>query len=96
MQNLELSYADSRSRSQLKEIRFTLEFHVCFKSPLALEGFSFNFGQMSILVRRCAEPMTQFIDSRSRSQLNVMGFTLEFLVCSISPLPLEGVSLNFG
>ena len=38
---------------------FTLEFHVSFISPLPLEKFSLNFGQMIISVRQCAKPMTQ-------------------------------------
>ena len=57
MQNPWLIYADSRSRSQLKIIWFTLEFHDHSISPLPLEGFSSNFGQM-ISVRPCSEPMT--------------------------------------
>ena len=35
-------------------------------------------------------------NSRSRSQVKVMGLSLEFRVRSISPIPLEEFSLNFG
>ena len=35
-------------------------------------------------------------NSRSRSLVKVMGLSLEFCVRSISPIPLEGFSLNFG
>ena len=38
-------------------------------------------------VRRCAEPMTL--------QLQVMEFSLQLRVCSISPQTLEGLSLHF-
>ena len=37
-----------------------------------------------------------YADSMSRSQLKVMGFSLEFRGHSISPLPLELFSLNFS
>ena len=35
-------------------------------------------------------------DTRSRSQFNVTGLSLEFLVCSVFPIQVEGLSLNFG
>ena len=38
---------------------FSLDFQVRSISPLSLEGFSLNFGQMLISVRRCAGPMFQ-------------------------------------
>ena len=34
--------------------------------------------------------------TRSRSQFKVTGLSLEFRVHSVSPIPVEGVSLNFG
>ena len=48
---------------------------------------------MLILVGQCAEPITQSC-GLSRSQLKVTSLSLEFGVGSISPLPLEGFSLN--
>ena len=36
-----------------------LEFHVRSVPTLPLEGFLLKFGHIIILVRRCAEPMTQ-------------------------------------
>ena len=56
---LRFSYADSRSMSQLKAIEFSLEFRVHSISLLPVKGFSLNFGQISISLRRCAEPMIQ-------------------------------------
>ena len=41
-------------------------------------------------------PLLNHADSRSRSQLKVMGLILLFCVHSISSFPLEGFSLNFG
>ena len=64
-------------------------------SPLPLEGFFFNFGQMFASVKWCAEPVAEPCRLR-RSQFKVTGLSLEFCVCSISPLPLRGFSLNFG
>ena len=32
---------------------------------------------------------------RSRSQLNIASWSVQFCICSISPLPLEGFSLKF-
>ena len=51
--------ATQDSRSQFKVMGVALEFRVRSISPLRLEGFSLNFGQMLIAVRRCAEPMDQ-------------------------------------
>ena len=51
--------ADSRSRSQLKVMGFTIEFCVWSISPLSLNGFSSTVGQTLISVRWCAEPVTQ-------------------------------------
>ena len=41
-----------------------------------------------------AEPIAQPC-RLTRSQFKVMGLSLEFCVCSLSPLPLRGFSLNF-
>ena len=46
-------------------------------------------------VRRCAEPMTHYADSKSGLQLQVMELSLELRVCSISPQTLEGLSIHF-
>ena len=64
-------------------------------SPIPVEGFSLNLGQMLTLVRWCAESITQPCQLKVKSQFKVMGLSLEF-VLSVSPLPLEGFSLNFG
>ena len=64
-------------------------------SPIPLEGFSFNFGQMFASVKWCAEPIAQLC-RLTRSQFKVTGSCLEFCVGSVSPLPLKGFSLNFG
>ena len=50
---------NSALRSQLKVTSLSLEFGLGFVSPLALEGFSLNMGQMLTSVRWCAEPITQ-------------------------------------
>ena len=50
--------ATQDSRSQFKVMEESREFRVRPIS-LRLEGFSLNFGQMLISVRRCAEPMDQ-------------------------------------
>ena len=49
----------TRSRLQLKVTSLSLEFGVSSISPLPLEGFSLNVGQMFASVRWCAEPITQ-------------------------------------
>ena len=66
--------------------------HIC---PLSLVEFSY-FGQMFASARQCAEPMTQHAGSRSRSQLKVTSLSFLFPVCSISPLILEELLLNFS
>ena len=63
---------------------------------LSLERFSLNFGHIFASVSQCAEPIINHANSRSRSQVKVMGLSLEFRVGSISPIPLEGNCLNFG
>ena len=45
-------------------------------------------------IRRCAEPMTQLRRLNSGLQLQVMEFSLQSRVCSISPQTLEGLSLH--
>ena len=47
------------TRSQFKVTGLSFEFCVRFVSPLPLEGFSLNFGQMFTSVGQCAEPITQ-------------------------------------
>ena len=84
------------TRSQFKVTGLSLEFCVWAISPLPLGGFSLNFGQMFTSVGQCAEPIIQPCGLRSRSQLKVASLSLEFGVGSISPLPLEGFSLNVG
>ena len=74
---------------------FALYFHVGSISLESFERFSLNCTQMFLLVRRCVEVMLSFADSRSRSHFKVMGFTLHFLVSSISPEPFERFSFKF-
>ena len=50
---------------------------------------------MFISMKRCAEPMTQLSRLKVKVTVKVIGFSLEFCVRSISPLPLEGFLLNF-
>ena len=59
MQKSLVNHANSRTRSQVKVMDLNLEFRVCSVSPIPVEGFSLNFGQMFTLVRRCAELITQ-------------------------------------
>ena len=82
------------TKSQFKVTGLSLEFCVHSVSSLPLGGFSLNFGQMFTSVGQCAEPIIQPCGLRSRSQLKVTSLSLEFGVGSISPLPLEGFSLN--
>ena len=44
---------------QFKVTGFALEVGVCYISPEPFESFSFNFTQMFLSVRRCAEAITQ-------------------------------------
>ena len=43
----------------LLSLGFTLQFYARFISPEPLKRFSLNFTQMFLLVRQCAEPLTQ-------------------------------------
>ena len=62
-------------------------------SPLPLEGFSLNVGQMFASVRLCAEPITQLCWLKSRSQLKVTSLSLEFWGHSIA---IQSALLNLG
>ena len=75
MQSPRLSYAYSMSMSQLKVVRFSLEFGCCSISPLniPLEGFSLNFGQMLISMRPCAELMNQLCKNKVKDKINGHG-----------------------
>ena len=86
---------DSATQTQGKVMGFSLEFRVCSISPEAFERFSLNFDQIFLSVRWCAELMTRLSYPRSMSHFKVVGFTLQFRVCSISPEPFERSSLNF-
>ena len=55
----QLNHADTRSRSQFKVTALSLGFRARSVSPIPVERFSLNFGQMFILVRRCAESIIQ-------------------------------------
>ena len=74
----------------------SLEFRVRSISPIPMEGFSLNFGHMFASVRRCAELITQPCHNKVKSQFKVTGLSLEFRVRSVSPISVEGFSLNFG
>ena len=86
----------TRSRSQVKVVGLSLEFLVRSISPIPLEGFSLNFGHMFASVRRCAELITQPCRHKVKVTVQGHGLSLEFRVRSISPIPVEGFSLNFG
>ena len=51
---------------------------------------------MFALVSQCAEPISQPCQLKIKVTAQGQGFGLEFRVRSISPIPLEGFSLNFG
>ena len=71
VQNPWLNYAQSRSSSHLKVMEFTLQFCVHSISSEPFVRFSFNFTQLFLSMRQCAEPMTH---SRARLRFDVMGF----------------------
>ena len=90
VQNLLPSHADIRSRSQLKVIGLSLEFHVCSISPLPLERFLtlVSLGEMMCRTHNTTMP-TQGHNGRSRV------WALTFMSAP-SPLPMEGFfSKNF-
>ena len=74
----------------------SLEFCVRSISPIPLEGFSLNFGHMFSSVRRCAKLITQPRRHKVKGKFKVTGLSLGFRVHSVSPLPVEGFSSNFG
>ena len=74
----------------------SLEFRVRSISPIPLEGFSLNFGHMFASVTRCAELITQPCRHKVKVTVQVTGLSLEFRVRSVSPIPVEGFSLNVG
>ena len=75
MQNSQLNQADTRSRSQFKVTGLSLEYRVSSVSPIPVEGFSLNFGQMFTLVRRCAESIPQ--PCRLKVKVTVQGHGFE-------------------
>ena len=89
------------TRLHRRKVKVTIQGHVIYPSfcvrslfPKPFELVSLYFIQMFILVRQCAEPMTQLQDSRS--QFKVKGFTLELCVHFISPEPFERFLQSFG
>ena len=50
---------DSVTHSQVKVMEFTLQFCVRSIASKPIEWFSLNFSQLSLSMRRCAEPMSQ-------------------------------------
>ena len=97
MQNQWFSYVDTRSRSQVKVIEFTLEFHVHFIFSLPLEGYSLNLGQMLISARQFAEPMTQLCRLLSQGQVRGHGtYHLIFVSAPYLLYPWNEFSLNFS
>ena len=81
------SYLDSKSQVKVKGL--TLELRVHSISPEPFDQFSCNFTHMFLLVRRCAEHMTQL------PRLKVKRFTLVYCVRSISPVSIHWFSWNF-
>ena len=84
-----ISYSDSRSRSHYKVMGYTLEIDVCSISPEHLEWLSSHFNQMFLSVRRCANLLLSYLNSRTRSHFRVMGFTLKLPVGSIFLKPFK-------
>ena len=91
MQNTWSSYLDSRS--QVKG--FTLEFRFHSISPEPLRRYSFNFTQMFLSMRWCAEPIT--VLHRHKIKVILQGHMIypSIVVRSISPESFERFSLNF-
>ena len=75
MQNSKPKIAHTRSRSQFKVTGLSLEFRVRSVSPIPVEGFSLNFGQVFTLVRQCAESLTQ--PCRLKVKVTVQGHVFE-------------------
>ena len=73
-------------RHKAKVTGLSLEFRVRSVSPIPVEGFSLNFGQIFTLVRQYAE--SAMPTQGQRSQFKVMGLSLEFRVRSVSPFLL--------
>ena len=71
-----------------------LQFRVRLISSEPFQRFSFNFTQMFLSFWQRAESWLSYADSRSRSHLKVMGFTLQLRVRSISPEPFERIPLT--
>ena len=65
----------TRSRSQVKVIGSSLIFRVRSISPIPLEGFYLNFGQMFASLRRCAQLITQ--PCRQKVNVTVQGHRFE-------------------
>ena len=74
----------------------SLEFRVRSIFSIPLEGFSLNFGHMFASVRQCAELITQPCQHKVKVTVQGQGLSLEFCVRSVSPIPVEGFSFNFG
>ena len=86
----------SMSRSLFNVVGFPLQFCVRSISSVPFERFIFNFTQMSLSVRQCAEPMNWVCGLKVK--VNLQGhriYPLQFPVCSISSEPFERFSLNF-
>ena len=74
---------------------FTLQSCVRSISFEPFERFMVDFTQMSLSVRRCAEPMNRVCRLKVKVNFQVHGiYPLQFPVRSISPEPFERFSLN--
>ena len=74
---------------------FILQFRIRSISSELFERFIVNFNQITISVRRCAEPMIWVC--RLKVKVNFQGhgiYPLQFPACSISPELFERFSLN--
>ena len=58
----------------MKVMGFSLEFCVLSLSPLTLERFSLNYGQMFIPIRRCVELMTEL--RRLKVKVTIQGYRI--------------------
>ena len=67
------------SQDHKKVMGYSLELPVSSIFHMPLKGFSLNFGQMFISVRRCAEPMTQVCRFEVKVIKKVMGLSFKIM-----------------
>ena len=85
------SYLDSRSRTKVKG--FTLEFCVRSISPEPFGRFSLSFNQMFSQLDGVQNLCLVYVDSKSRSEFNVMWFTLQIAYTQYFLIPLHFIKM---